>query len=286
MPEAHPTAGISAHTKLCAVLGFPVRHSMSPVLHNAAYQHCGLSDQFAFLAFEVQPAGLSAAVAGLRELGAAGFAVTLPHKRAILPLLDEVSPLALRIGAVNTVRIQNGKLLGENTDIHGVLEPLRKRLGAGTLRGCRVALLGAGGAARAALVGLLNEGASVTILNRSQPNAKALADEFSVAYSSLDDLQVLRDAQVVINSTSVGMRPQVEVSPIALAGVNSQQLVFDLVYTPLETKLLRDARAAGARTIPGLEMFLEQAARQFELFTGHTAPHEHMRTCLLQALGA
>lgn len=261
---------------ICLVIGDPVAHSLSPLLHNRAYQVTGLSSRYTYTAARVRASDLGAAIHAVRTLGVRGLSVTVPHKCAIVPLLDEVSELASRIGAVNTVVNENGKLRGENTDMSGVIVPLRQRV---ELRGLRVALLGAGGAARAAAFGLVSEGAKLTIFNRTIESAVKLAKECQAEAAELGSNTQLNQFQVVVNATSVGMTPDSSHAPVADSVWSSGQLVFDLVYTPRETRMLRAAQAAGASVIYGEEMFLHQAAKQFEIFTGVPAPIDEMRSC-------
>ncbi len=277
---------INAQTRLCAVIGNPVEHSLSPAIHNAAFQKLGLN--FVYLACRVED--LAGAVAGMRAWGnLRGVSVTIPHKVAIVPMLDEVEATARHIGSVNTVVIDQGKLVGYNTDASGALRALD---GAGVaLAHARVVLLGSGGAARAIAFGLADraKAENLTILGIDERERLALVRDLraktalSVAEGLLDEQGIrgaLADAQVLIHCTPVGMHPQVEQAVVPKDALRGALAVMDIVYNPLETRLLREAREAGCKTIRGLEMFLNQAVDQFELWTGKSAPTDVMRAVL------
>jgi len=260
-----------AQTKLCLVIGDPVAHSLSPLVHNAALKELGLSDQYVFLASEVKAEQLSDAVQGIKALGVRGASCTLPHKENIIALLDNLDPVAQAIGAVNTVVNQNGKLIGYNTDVEGIVLPLEKRR---TLHGAQVAILGAGGAARAATYGLKQAGAHITIFSRTRSKAERLANDFAVATGALSESQATEKFEIIINTTPLGMKKGE--TPLSEKFLNKDQLIFDIVYNPLVTNFLAAAERKGAETISGLEMFIVQAAKQFKLYTGHDAPEEVM----------
>lgn len=277
---------INTQTQLCAVIGNPVEHSLSPAIHNAAFQKLGLN--FVYLACRVED--LAGAVAGMRAWGnLRGISVTIPHKVAIVPMLDEVEATARHIGSVNTVVIDQGKLVGHNTDASGALRALD---GAGVgLEHARVVLLGSGGAARAIAFGLADrtKARSLTILGIDERERLALVRDLraktalSVAEGLLDEQGIrgaLADAQVLIHCTPVGMHPRVEQAVVPKDALHGALAVMDIVYNPLETRLLREAREAGCKTIRGLEMFLNQAVDQFELWTGKAAPTDVMRAVL------
>jgi shikimate dehydrogenase len=231
----------------------------------------------------VRAEALADAVKGMRALGVRGLAVTMPHKVAIMELLDEVDPIAATIGAVNTVVNSNGRLMGYNTDWLGILRPLEQRT---SLKGRKVALLGAGGAAQAALYACTREGASVTIFNRSIERAESLADRFGASILPLEKADELSLFDIVINTTSVGMAPDIDRSPVPASALTRDQVVFETIYAPATTKLLSMSARIGASTIPGLDMFLEQGAAQFHLHTGVKAPREEMEKILRNSLGA
>ncbi len=264
--------------KLCIVIGDPISHSRSPSLHNAAYAACGLSQRFLYAACHIRAADLKEAIGSVRELGIRGVSVTIPHKQAVLALLDEIDPLAAKVGAVNTIVNNDGKLRGYNTDLAGIILPLEAQT---SLSGKRVALLGAGGAARAAAFAVTTKGASLTIFNRTIDEAQSLAAEVKATAADLSDLAQLSGFDIILQSTPVGMSPDVERSLIPEQYLHAGQIVFDFVYNPPETKLLRQAKQRGAVVISGIEMFLQQGAAQFELYTGQKAPLEAMRQALM-----
>ncbi|MCC6140447.1 MAG: shikimate dehydrogenase [Nitrospira sp.] len=277
---------IDAHTGFCGVIGNPVEHSLSPAIHNAAFQQLQLN--LVYLAFQVEAIG--EAIKGLRALGGfRGASVTIPHKVSSIPYLDEVDPTARHIGAINTIVAKQGALVGYNTDAIGALRALRG--GVGSLVGKRVALLGSGGAARAIAFALAGEPglAGVTLLGVDASERARLAEDLrsktplAVDEAHLDEAalrQVLPAAQIVVHCTPIGMSPKVEGTCVPAPLLHAGLAVMDIVYNPRETQLLKDAQRAGCVTIPGLEMFLHQAAAQFELWTNQTAPVDVMRTVL------
>ena len=220
---------------------------------------------------------LPAAIAGFKALGFRGLAVTMPHKVSIIPLLDELDSTANEIGAVNTVVHSDGKLTGYNTDWLGILNPLERLT---NLKDRRVALLGAGGAAQAALHACTSRGAHVTIFNRSLDKAQALSTRWQCAASTLDTIEEIASCEILINTTSVGMAELISESPISSECLNSNQIVFETIYAPRSTRLVREAEARGARVIRGIEMFLEQGLAQFQLHTGVKPPDAVMRKVL------
>jgi shikimate dehydrogenase len=267
-------------TGLILLIGDPVAHSLSPTMHNAAYQGvlAGPPLNLRMLAARVLPSELKNALLGVRALGVQGLAVTMPHKVAILEYLDTIETTAQKIGAVNTVTNRDGTLTGYNTDWLGVINPIKRLT---TLRGKQVAVVGAGGAAQAATYGCSLEGARVTIINRTLDKAVALADLFNATPQALTEQSDLSGYDVIINTTSVGMGDYSTAVPFDTSTLLAGQIVFDTIYHPRQTPLLRDASARGALVIEGLEMLVEQAIAQFELHTGHPAPRDVMR----QALG-
>ncbi|MFA6109542.1 MAG: shikimate dehydrogenase [Candidatus Latescibacterota bacterium] len=280
---------ISGRTRVLGVIGHPVEHTASPAMHNAAIAALGLD--LVYTAFRVAPENLAAAIAGMRALGIAGLNVTVPHKQAVIPLLDEVSPEARAIGAVNTIELREGRLIGHNTDAFGVLESLR-RDGGLELLPARVALLGAGGAGRAVLYALLGrpEVERVLLLNRSMVRAEALAESLGragrveVARLDPDGCRAVAGSGLLINATSVGMHPAEEASPLADPGcLGPGMLVLDLVYNPRRTRLMAQAETAGARSVNGLGMLACQGARAFEIWTGRWPPVETMLDAAIAA---
>src|SRR5437867_1201137 len=281
-----PMPPIDAKTRLCALIGNPVEHSLSPAIHNAAFQHLGLN--FVYVAFNVED--VEGAMRGIRALtGLRGVSVTIPHKVAVLRHLDEVEPTARSIGAVNTIVADHGKLTGYNTDASGALAALRK--GGAPVDGGRVLLLGSGGAARAIAFALCTEAkvAALTILAIIDQEREALIrdlrDKTGIAVTG-DQLtpqtlgRTIPNAQVLIHCTPVGTSPNAGETCVPDSLLTPHLTVMDIVYNPLETRLLKAASRAGCRTIRGLEMFLQQAVGQFELWTQQTAPVAAMRAVL------
>ncbi len=277
---------ITAQTQLCGLLGNPVDHSLSPAIHNAAFESLGLN--FAYLAFPVED--LENAIRGIRALGhIRGFSVTIPHKVSIMPLLDSIETTAKHIGSVNTIIKDRGMLVGSNTDASGALQALRQ--GGMALSGQRVVLLGSGGAARAIAFGLCVEGTieHLTLLGIDAKERSTLATDLRTKTGAeITDHPLnpstlgsaLADAHLLIHGTPIGMHPKIEHSCVPKELLHPGLTVMDIVYNPLNTRLLQDAQTAGCRTIQGIEMFLHQAVGQFELWTGESAPIEVMRNVL------
>ena len=279
---------VSSSTKLYAVIGDPIEHSLSPIMHNVAFQLLDLNN--IYLAFRVKPTDLGTAVAGIRSLGILGFNVTIPHKVSIMEHLDEIDRSATRIGAVNTVVKRDGALVGYNTDGAGALASLREA--SVGLEGAKIVLLGAGGAARALGFSIAPLAGNLVVLNRTESRAKDLAfalKEFGNVEGkklSEDTLCVeLRDADVLINSTSAGMHPQSNETPVERKFLHERMIVFDIVYNPLSTRLLREAKTAGAYVVGGIRMLVYQGALAFELWTGRKPPVKEMCTAVENALG-
>lgn len=246
-------------------------------MHNAAFAALGVDA--AFLAFDVEPEALPAAIAGARALGVRQLAISLPHKEAVLPLLDELDPVARRIGAVNTVTLVKRRLVGANTDWVGLVEALERET---ELSGRRAVVLGAGGTARAATYGLLARGARVTVLNRTPERARTLARDLGAdAAGALEELAAL-DHEVLVNTTSVGLRE--DRSPVPAAALRAGSVVLDAVYDPAETRLLREAKTRGARPVEGKWMLVGQAAEQIRLWTGR-APSREVLAAAFDAAG-
>ncbi|MEC4669209.1 MAG: shikimate dehydrogenase [Nitrospirota bacterium] len=277
---------INTHTQLCGLLGNPVDHSLSPAIHNAAFQKLGLN--FVYLAFRVED--LDGAIRGIRSLGnLRGFSVTIPHKVAILPYLDEVEPTAKHIGSINTIVVNNGKLQGYNTDASGAMRALRDA--DVPLKGQRILMLGSGGAARAIAFALAagTGPAGLTILGVDDAERRGLVQDLRSrtslhveggALSENSLRRAIEEAHILLHCTPLGMHPTVEETCVPVSLLRPHLTVMDIVYNPLETRLLREARQVGCRTIRGIEMFLNQAVAQFELWTGQPAPADVMRGVL------
>ena len=278
---------------LCYLIGYPVGHSMSAVMHNAAFLELGLDFEYRLL--EVRPEDLEGAAQGtLRAPGVRGASVTIPHKVSVMGFLDEIDPEAVRMGAVNTVVNDGGRLKGYNTDGTGALRAMEEAYG--DLGGARAVVLGAGGAARAIGCKLAENASEVRILNRTPGRAEALADHLSSlrecgAEISSGDLSrgsvrsSLEGADILVNATPLGMHPETEDSPVDRDLLGPGLLVFDAVYNPPMTRLLREAEAAGSRALTGVSMLVYQGAAAFELWTGRGAPEAAMMEAVMEALG-
>ncbi|MCX6345611.1 MAG: shikimate dehydrogenase [Armatimonadetes bacterium] len=272
---------ITGSTRVLGVFGHPVSHSLSPVMHNAAIRALGLD--FVYVPFHVLPENLEKAVNGIRALDIAGVNVTIPHKERIIKFLDEVSENARRIGSVNTVINERGRLRGESTDGAGFLRSAEAVWGK---IGGKVVILGAGGSAKAVAYALGDAGCEVVIANRTFDRAMELAQALKAAFGADksravglggDDLErEIRGADLLVNTTSVGMHPHSDGIPISPELIGAGLKVYDLVYNPLETRLVREARANGAEAMTGLGMLIHQGAVSFEMWTGQNAPVEVM----------
>ena len=280
---------ITGKTRLLAVIGAPIAHSLSPIIQNAALRAAGLD--YVYAALPVRADALASAVRGLYDAGIAGFNVTIPFKTEIIPLMDALSEDARRIQAVNTVVVEDGRLVGHNTDVAGFLAGFAERGIA--LTGKNAVLIGAGGAARAALWGLLRSGvSSVAIGVRSVEKGAALAADFTtdgdVRAVSFDDaawIAACSDADIVVQTTPLGMTPHTEeMPPVDAAVINPSAVVCDLIYTPTETRFLREARARGCETINGETMLVAQGAEAFHLWTGKRPDVELMKRVLREEL--
>ena len=267
---------VDAATRVYGVVGDPIAHSLSPAIMNAAFRRENVNA--VYLALHAKT--LKDLLTCVREIPIHGVSVTMPYKEAILPHLDNTDSHSAKIGACNTiVRAQDGKLYGFNTDASGIIRPLERRLN--TLEGARILVIGAGGAARAAVFGLKERGSEVYILNRSAAPAKKLAHQARARIMKRPDLKKMA-FDVIINATPVGMGNTRE-TPLQEKEINARY-VFDMVYDPPETRLLKLAKERGSQIIPGIEMFVHQAARQFEIWTGKPAPWDEMLRVVLLAL--
>lgn len=275
---------------LVGIIGYPLDHSLSPLLHNTAFRSLRLP--WHYQKFEVKPKELANCLAGVRAMGMRGLSVTIPHKEKVIRFLDRVTGAAAKIGAVNTIVNENGKLVGYNTDYLGFLSPLVRLLK--PAKPLSVALLGAGGAARAVLFALFSHFRvwETLIFNRNQKRAAALArwagrvarQEMQIHILRLLDASEemrLADMDVIVNATPLGLYPKIKQMPVTSADVFRRgQIVYDLNYNPAETRLLREARRQKARTINGLEMLLGQGREAFRLWTGREMPVHQVRTSL------
>lgn len=274
---------IAGKTKVCGLIGDPVEHSLSPSIQNAAFDHLGLD--YVYAVFPVTRSNLKKAVAGMRSLGLHGLNVTMPHKTDVTRYLDELDETAKSVGSVNTILNSDGRLIGYTTDGIGALRALR--YGGVDPSGKKIVLLGAGGASRSVSFTLVREAKEFIILNRTSEKAERLVhdittllgDSAKVTAGRLTDENVekeLRDADILVNATSVGMHPKEQETPVDRKLLRPGLVVFDLVYEPLETRLLREAAQVGAKTVDGLSMLVHQGAASFEIWTGVKAPIEAM----------
>jgi len=280
---------ISGKTKVCCVIGDPVEHTLSPVIHNAAFKELGLN--FVYLAFRVRREELRKAMGGVRSLDIHGLNVTMPHKSAIMRYLDEIDSTAKSIGAINTILNVEGRLVGYITDGVGAINALKEN-GVG-LEGKKLLLLGAGGAGKAIAFHVAQEAKELRILNRTPRKAKELAEalrkEFNkkVSGNSLSSELVkkeLEDADILVNATSVGMHPDVNRSLVNPSWLRPDLCVMDIIYDPLETKLAKDAKSVGAKVVSGVEMLVYQGAASFKIWTNRRAPVKAMREAVLNKL--
>ncbi len=278
---------VNSTTRLCCLIGHPVAHSVSPQMHNAAFKALGLD--YVYLAFDVEKNKLKTAVDGLRALGAAGFNVTIPHKVSIVEYLDGLDGKAEKAGTVNTVVLENDLFIGYNTDIYGIAKALE---GFNLPEDKAALIIGAGGAARAAVIALLNLGFDEIILaNRTVEKAYELSGwvrsmNRRASFCGLDRLgEAAGNCGLIVNATPIGMSPKTDETPLRSKDIPENAIVLDMVYNPLRTKLLKEAEKAGAKTIPGIEVLVHQGAEAFELWTGRKAPIEVMRKAALTALG-
>jgi 3-dehydroquinate dehydratase/shikimate dehydrogenase len=267
---------LSRNAKVLGVIADPVRHSISPAVHNRAFQSRRIDA--VYLPFLVKPAHLKDFFSLAEKLPLAGFSVTIPHKQRVVRYLDTVDPLSRRIGAVNTVWRKARKWRGTNTDVEGVLAPLKKHL---TFNKSSILIVGNGGAARGAAFALADAGASVSIVGRNGDRARALAKLCGARAVMREQVESLK-FDALVHCTPIGMHPHT--GECFFRDTIPADLVFDMVYNPLETELTKRAAAEGKTVVPGIRMFLEQAARQFEIFTGETAPRPVMERAALDAL--
>ncbi|MGG3841877.1 shikimate dehydrogenase [Anoxybacillus kestanbolensis] len=270
--------------KLFGLIGCPVHHSLSPLMHNDAFQTLHIDAHYH--AFHVEPHMLKEAVQGLKALQCAGFNVTIPHKTAVMEYMDELDETAKQMGAVNTVVNERGKWVGYNTDGEGFVRALCEQMNV-QLCGARILLVGAGGAARGIYFALLQHHVSaVDVCNRTTGKAEAfIKKEKSDVYSLEEGEERLAEYDIVINTTSVGMYPHVEAMPISLRNLKKDTIVSDIIYNPLMTKWLQEAKEKGARVQNGVGMFVYQGALAFEKWTGIFPNTKRMEQLVIQKLG-
>lgn len=267
---------LNSNTRLYALFGDPVVHSLGPFMHNKAFMEKNINA--VYLAFAVSR--IDKAVEAIRSLDIAGASITIPHKEAIIPFLDEIDGFSLGMGAVNTVINRDGKLFGYNTDCKGAVDSLEKVC---DLKEKRVVIIGAGGVARAVAFGVKQKGGSLFIVNRSRERGMALAREIGANFISKEDLGEV-DPEIIVNATSIGMAPDTGGIPLDPEILKPSMIVMDIVYTPVKTALIKAGIAKGCTVVDGLSMFVNQGAAQFELFTGKKAPIEIMKSALIEAM--
>jgi len=283
----------SGRTKVLGVFGHPIAHSLSPKMQNAALKALGLD--FVYVPFDVEPGKLGIAVAAIRVLGIVGVNVTIPHKEKIIDYLDEVSEEARLVESVNTIHNDGGRLKGYSTDGKGFLGPLENE--GIRLEGMRAVALGAGGSAKAVVRALASSGVSVTVINRTAERGAALAEQINRIVSCevvralpLDESdamrQAVRQADLLVNCTSVGMYPDTDESPCSKAMLHPKLLVYDLVYNPVKTRLLQEAEEAGAKTINGVKMLVYQGAESLRIWVERDPPLDIMEQVVMSVLAA
>ncbi len=281
---------ISPKTKLLGVIGNPIEHSMSPAMHNAAIQALHLD--YRYLAFQVLPERLQEAIQGMRALNISGLNITIPHKEKVMPYLDEIEETAAKIGAINTIKNVKGRLIGRNTDGEGAIAAIK---GVGwKLDRSNVVIIGSGGAARAISFVLAKLVPRIIILYQIKDQAEKLVAELekqskaTVIGAPLDEDctgREIQEADIMINATPVGMFPNLDKSVISKKCLHSDLNVFDIVYNPLQTQLLKDAKEIGCATLSGINMLVNQGALAFEWWTGVVPDKEIMKQAAIKALG-
>lgn len=269
LQETYRFKEITDKTPVMGIIGNPVMHTKSPLIHNLGYKKLGIDG--VYVPFEVDNLNKFLDVAIL--LGIKGFSVTVPFKNDIIPLLDSVTEGVKQIGACNTVTRVNGKWIGENTDYIGFINPLKKEYG--SIKGKKVSVIGAGGAAKAALFALKEEKAEILVLNRTVEKARELAEQFSVDYAPLNSgsiADIAKYSDIIVQTTNVGMHPLEHIDPLSFYEFKGHEYLYDIIYAPEETLFLKRGKKKGCRVLNGWQMLLEQGYRQFKLFTGFDYP--------------
>jgi len=269
---------INAHTTVCCLIGDPVEHSLSPIVHNRGYEVLGLN--FIYVAFRVKDVKL--VIDSIRELGIRGISVTMPHKVSVMKYIDNIDDTTQDIGAINTIVNNKGVLSGFNTDYGAALKVLGEKT---TIKGKKVVLLGGGGVGLAIATGLKRNGAELVIIDIIKEKAEELAGLVGAeGFGGLEQLREISSADILINATPVGMWPKINESAVPRELLHPKLTVFEVIYNPRETRMIAEAMEAGCTIVYGYKMFLYQAAMQFELFTGHQAPLLDMEQSLIKTL--
>jgi shikimate dehydrogenase len=280
---------ITGKTKVVGVIGNPIEHSMSPPMHNNAFKE--LNMDYVYVAFPVLPENIGELIRAAKTLNIVGLNVTIPHKTTIIPYLDEIDETAQKIGAVNTIRFKNGIAKGYNTDGLGAIRSIQEHI---SLKDKKVLIIGAGGAAKAISFSLINEQIEALIIaNRTEENAYKLIENLKeqsnfnkIAYSTVEDAsEKIKDVDLIINTTPIGMFPNCNVKPpIKTENITDRHVVMDIIYNPLETQLLKQAKQKGATIINGTSMLINQGLESFKIFTGCSATYESFEKMLLEKL--
>lgn len=281
---------VTGDTKVLGIFGYPVGHSFSPLMHNAAIEAAGIP--YIYVPFEVSPENLEPAINGIRSLGIVGVNITVPHKEKVIPFLDEITEEASLIGSINTIENKNGRLIGHNTDSRGYIRSLQEDAGFDP-KGKKALIIGAGGAARGVIAGLAVNGiAEIVITNRTFEKGEALAAEFGSKFkeikfsahplSSLKDPDILSSLDLVVNTTSTGLEGKTV--DVELSFTPLYALISDIAYTPPLTPFLKQAREAGRRTLDGIGMLSYQGVISFEIWTSNKAPVDVMKKALIEAV--
>ena len=281
---------INSETKLLGIIGHPISHSMSPIMHNTALQDLNLN--YIYLAFDIKPENLKEAVNSIRALNIKGVNITIPHKEKIIQYLDELDSLSKKIEAVNSIKNENGKLLGKNTDAQGARTALIES--GFKLKNKKVIIIGAGGAAKAVSYSLGEELEQLLIFNRTKSRAiqlaKDLAEKANVNASGKEFKEgilkkEIQSTDLLINTTPIGMYPNINASPVPLELLHDQLFVFDIIYNPLETKMIKYAKEVGCKFLGGLEMLVNQGALTFEWWTKKVPNKDLMKNIVTEFLG-
>ncbi len=267
---------IDPDTIVFGIIGYPLSHSLSPIMHNRAFEEKGINAIYLYFPCRF----VEGVVSGMKALSIKGLSVTIPHKESICKYLDEIDPIARKIGAVNTLVNRDGRIIGYNTDAYGAIRAIKERT---EVQGKDVLIIGAGGAARAIAFALKEEGANLFIANRSRERGERLSKDVKAEFFLLSQIPERR-FDIIIQTTPVGMYPNVDEIPVSDKILKEGTVVMDIVYNPMETKFLKIAKERGCNVISGVDMFVYQGAKQFELWTGRDAPVELMRDTVISYL--